>query len=69
MRGGPEGGIVPVTRDDKQDIALAGFLMTADEWSELDPQTRAELVAVVPKLLPCPETASLGRSRVLPPEA
>lgn len=55
---------------DKRDISLAGFLITADEWSELDPQTRAEIVAIVgSKLLPCPETASRAGSRVLPPEA
>jgi len=55
---------------DKTDIALAGFLITADEWSELDPQTRAEIVAIAgSKLLPCPETASRAGSRVLPPEA
>jgi len=33
-------------KGDKKDIALAGFLMTAEEWSDLDPQSRAEIVAV-----------------------
>jgi hypothetical protein len=57
MRDEPEGGtvLVPIVyrasrevavKSDRKDIALAGFLMTADEWSELDPQTRAEILAV-----------------------
>ncbi|HEY4182324.1 MAG TPA: hypothetical protein VGM90_36075 [Kofleriaceae bacterium] len=31
----------------KGDIAVAGFMMTAEEWQELDPQSRSELVAVI----------------------
>ena len=30
----------------KGDIAFAGFKFTADEWQELDPDMRAQLVAV-----------------------
>ncbi|MBP6633534.1 MAG: hypothetical protein KBG28_28880 [Kofleriaceae bacterium] len=30
----------------KGDIALAGFVLTADEWQELDPSSRALLLAV-----------------------
>ena len=33
-------------RDIKNDIAVAGFLMTAEEWAELDPESRAELLGV-----------------------
>jgi hypothetical protein len=29
----------------KGDIALAGFVMTAEEWQALDPLSRAQLVA------------------------
>ena len=28
----------------KGDIALAGFVLTAEEWKELDPVSRAQLV-------------------------
>jgi hypothetical protein len=31
----------------KGDIALAGFKLTAEEWQQLDPLQRAELMAVV----------------------
>lgn len=31
----------------KGDIAVAGFLLTAEEWQELDAQSRAQLIAVV----------------------
>jgi hypothetical protein len=34
-------------KSDKEDIALAGFLMTADEWSELDPQSQAEILVAL----------------------
>ena len=30
----------------KGDIAFVGFMLTADEWQELDPQSRAQLIAV-----------------------
>jgi hypothetical protein len=30
----------------KGDIAFAGFMMTADEWQELDAGSRAQLIAV-----------------------
>ncbi|HEY5920894.1 MAG TPA: hypothetical protein VIV11_04450 [Kofleriaceae bacterium] len=30
----------------KGDIAFVGFMMTADEWQELDAQSRAQLIAV-----------------------
>ncbi len=30
----------------KGDIAFVGFMMTADEWQELDSQSRASLIAV-----------------------
>src|SRR5437868_10562303 len=30
----------------KQDIELAGFLLTAEEWQLLDPDARAQLLAV-----------------------
>lgn len=29
----------------KGDIALAGFVLTADEWEEIDPLSRAQMVA------------------------
>ena len=29
------------------DIALAGFLLTAEEWRQLDPDSRAQLLAAV----------------------
>jgi hypothetical protein len=29
----------------KGDIALAGFVLTAEEWKELDPLSRAQLVS------------------------
>ena len=31
----------------KGDIALAGFMLTAEEWQAFDTDTRAELVAVM----------------------
>ena len=31
----------------KGDIALAGFMLTAEEWQALDPLQRAQLMAVV----------------------
>lgn len=31
----------------KGDIALAGFMLTAEEWEALDPLQRAQLMAVV----------------------
>lgn len=33
-------------RDIKNDIAVAGFLMTAEEWADLDVEARAELLGV-----------------------
>jgi len=30
----------------KADIALAGFLLTAEEWQSFDPTARAQLIAV-----------------------
>ncbi len=30
-----------------KDIALAGFVLTAEEWEALDPVSRAQLVAAV----------------------
>jgi hypothetical protein len=30
----------------KGDIAFAGFVLTADEWQELEPDVRAQLIAV-----------------------
>lgn len=30
----------------KGDIALAGFMLTAEEWQALDPLSRAQLMAV-----------------------
>jgi len=29
-----------------RDVALAGFLLTAEEWQSLDPAARAQLMAV-----------------------
>jgi hypothetical protein len=29
----------------KGDIALAGFVLTAEEWDEMDPYSRAQLIA------------------------
>lgn len=29
-----------------RDIALAGFLLTAEEWQSFDPTARAQLIAV-----------------------
>ena len=39
------------------DIAFVGFMLTAEEWQELDPESRAQLIAVAtrradPELLP-----------------
>jgi hypothetical protein len=31
----------------KGDIAVAGLMITADEWQALDPSSRAEVVAVI----------------------
>lgn len=31
----------------KGDIAVAGFMLTAEEWEELDAASRAQLVAVI----------------------
>jgi hypothetical protein len=31
----------------KGDIAVAGLMITADEWQALDPASRAEVVAVI----------------------
>jgi hypothetical protein len=31
----------------KGDIAVAGFMLTAEDWQELDAASRAELVAVI----------------------
>ncbi|MDX2092834.1 MAG: hypothetical protein SFX73_33520 [Kofleriaceae bacterium] len=31
----------------KGDIALAGFMLTAEEWQQLDPLQQAQLIAVV----------------------
>jgi hypothetical protein len=28
------------------DIAFAGFILTAEEWQQLDPESRAQLIAV-----------------------
>lgn len=30
----------------KGDIGFVGFMLTAEEWQELDPQSRAQLIAV-----------------------
>ena len=30
----------------KGDIALAGFVLTAEEWAQLDPDARSQLLAV-----------------------
>ncbi len=30
----------------KSDIALAGFLLTAEEWQSFDPSARAQLIAM-----------------------
>jgi hypothetical protein len=30
----------------KGDIAFAGFVLTAAEWQQLDPESRAQLIAV-----------------------
>lgn len=51
----------------KGDIALAGFVLTAEEWAELDPDARSQLLAVAlrrdepwvpaaPATPPAPET-------------
>jgi hypothetical protein len=29
----------------REDISLAGFMLTAEEWAALDPSSRAQLVA------------------------
>jgi hypothetical protein len=44
----------------KGDIAFAGFMLTADEWQELDAESRAQLIAVAtcrvaPMIEPLPE--------------
>lgn len=36
----------------KGDIALAGFMMTSDEWRALDMESRAQLLAVITKRFP-----------------
>jgi hypothetical protein len=33
------------TARSKQDIELAGFLLTQEEWQSLDPDARAQLIA------------------------
>jgi hypothetical protein len=41
----------------KGDIAFVGFMMTADEWQELDAQSRAQLIAVATRRMEqVPET-------------
>ena len=30
----------------KSDVALAGFLLTAEEWQSFDPSARAQLIAL-----------------------
>jgi hypothetical protein len=33
----------------REDISLAGFMLTAEEWEALDPSSRAQLVAAATK--------------------
>jgi hypothetical protein len=38
----------------KGDIAFAGFILTAEEWQQLDPESRAQLIAVATgRVEPC----------------
>src|SRR5262245_64435345 len=41
--------------DMKGDIAFVGFMLTADEWQELDAQSRAQLIAVATRRDSAPE--------------
>ncbi len=54
----------------KGDIALAGFVLTAEEWKELDPLSRAQLVsAALRRDEPWTPTASgSGPIDIAPPE-
>jgi hypothetical protein len=36
---------IEIVEEMKGDIALAGLLMTAEEWQALDPSSRAQLIA------------------------
>jgi hypothetical protein len=47
----------------KGDIALAGFVLTAEEWAELDSESRAQLLAVAlrrdePWIAPAPASSA-----------
>lgn len=42
----------------KGDIAVAGFMLTAEEWQELDPASRAQLVTVITRREDAPRLAS-----------
>ena len=44
----------------KGDIAFVGFMLTADDWRELDAQSRAQLIAVATRQ-PDPSTAEKPR--------
>jgi len=44
----------------KSDIALAGFLLTAEEWQSFDPSARAQLIAVASRSEEAGVTAPLA---------
>ena len=49
----------------KEDIALAGFVLTAEEWQAFDPTARAQLMAVASRREEAqPKTAAM---RMRPP--
>lgn len=44
----------------KGDIALAGFVLTHEEWQELDPQSREQLLAAARRDEPAPAWLAMG---------
>ncbi len=53
----------------KGDIALAGFVITAQEWEEMDPGWKAQLVAASVALPPAPALVSVSVPEHVPDRA
>ena len=54
----------------KGDIAFAGFMITADEWQQLDAQSRAQLIAVATRRMepwPAPQASPVIATGTVPP--
>jgi hypothetical protein len=55
----------------KGDIALAGFVLTAEEWAALDPLSRAQLVAAATRRddpwIVTPSTGAFSGPVISPP--